>query len=200
MNKTIKNNQKDKVITHLAKNLIYYRTKAGLTQLELAQKLNYSDKSISKWERAEGVPDIFVLKELSVLFGVPVDVLISKRRKRLGFLYNRSIYSYFYASIIWLIASILYVVIYNVDKSIPAWSVFLYAIPLSSLILLTFNVIWKKKFRVFIYTTITIWSAALSLEYLISGLSSYWVIYLAIPIFIFTMFSLYVFYRPKVKF
>ena len=45
----------------IAKNLTTYRKKAGITQQELADKLNYSDKSISKWERGEGVPDIYIL-------------------------------------------------------------------------------------------------------------------------------------------
>ena len=44
----------------LAKNLAYYRKASGLTQLELAEKFNYSDKSVSKWERGEGFPDVFV--------------------------------------------------------------------------------------------------------------------------------------------
>ena len=42
----------------IAKNLIFYRKAAGLTQAEVAQKINYSDKSVSKWESGNGVPDI----------------------------------------------------------------------------------------------------------------------------------------------
>ena len=34
----------------IAENLVYYRKESGLTQLEIAEKFNYSDKSISKWE------------------------------------------------------------------------------------------------------------------------------------------------------
>ena len=49
----------------IAENLVYYRKASGLTQLEIAEKFNYSDKSISKWERAEGMPDIFVLKSFA---------------------------------------------------------------------------------------------------------------------------------------
>ena len=56
----------------IADNLVRYRTAAGLTQSELAQKINYSDKSVSKWERAEGTPDIFVLNELAELYGLGV--------------------------------------------------------------------------------------------------------------------------------
>ena len=36
----------------IAKNLVYYRKQAGYTQAELAEKINYTDKSISKWVSA----------------------------------------------------------------------------------------------------------------------------------------------------
>ena len=60
-----------------ASNIINLRTKAGMTQSELAAKLSYSDKSVSKWERAEAVPDAYVLKNMSGIFGVTVDYLLS---------------------------------------------------------------------------------------------------------------------------
>ena len=75
----------------LAKNLAYYRKASGLTQLELADKFNYSDKSVSKWERGEGFPDIFVLKSLADFYGITVDdfyqsehkaVKVSQNKKR----------------------------------------------------------------------------------------------------------------------
>ena len=47
-----------------------------MTQAELAERLNYSDKAISKWERAESIPDIYILKRLADMFGVTVDWLI----------------------------------------------------------------------------------------------------------------------------
>ena len=61
-----------------ASNLIRLRTGAGMTQAELAEKISYSDKSISKWERGEAVPDAYVLKRMSELFGVSVDTLLSE--------------------------------------------------------------------------------------------------------------------------
>ena len=63
----------------IADNLTYYRKKAGITQQELAEKLNYSDKSVSKWERGEGVPDIYILKQIADLFEVTVNDLIESR-------------------------------------------------------------------------------------------------------------------------
>ena len=64
-----------KLIT--ASNIIRLRTQAGMTQADLGGKLNYSDKTISKWERGEAIPDAFVLKQMSELFGVSVDDLLS---------------------------------------------------------------------------------------------------------------------------
>ena len=55
-----------------ASNLIRLRTAAGMTQAELGEQLNYSDKSISKWERGEAIPDAAVLKRMSEIFGVTV--------------------------------------------------------------------------------------------------------------------------------
>lgn len=60
-----------------ASNIIRLRQGAGLTQAELGAKLNYSDKSISKWERGEAIPDAYVLTQLAGIFDVTVDYLLS---------------------------------------------------------------------------------------------------------------------------
>ena len=60
-----------------ASNLINLRTAAGMTQAELGVQLNYSDKTVSKWERGEAIPDAYVLTELSDLFHVTVDYLLT---------------------------------------------------------------------------------------------------------------------------
>ena len=57
----------------IAKNLVTLRKQAHLTQAELAEKVGYSDKNVSKWERAEGVPDVLVLHQLAELYGVTVN-------------------------------------------------------------------------------------------------------------------------------
>ena len=62
---------------NISQKITFYRKAAGLTQLELAEKLNYSDKSVSKWERGDGLPDITVLSNMAELFGISVDDFIS---------------------------------------------------------------------------------------------------------------------------
>ena len=62
----------------LSDNLIKYRKLNGLTQAELADCISYSDKSVSKWERGEGVPDVFVLLNIARLYAVSVSELIGE--------------------------------------------------------------------------------------------------------------------------
>lgn len=61
-----------------AQRLSELRREHGMTQLELAEKLSFSNKAVSKWERGESLPDILVLKSIADLFGVTVDDLISE--------------------------------------------------------------------------------------------------------------------------
>ena len=60
----------------VASNLIKLRQAAGMTQAELGEKLNYSDKTVSKWERGESIPDAYVLTRLAELYGLTVDDLL----------------------------------------------------------------------------------------------------------------------------
>ena len=64
-----------------ASNIIKLRTGAGMTQAELGALLNYSDKTISKWERGEAIPDAYVLTQMAEIFGVTVDALLSSHDK-----------------------------------------------------------------------------------------------------------------------
>lgn len=57
----------------VANNIAKYRKAKGLTQVELAEGINYSDKLISKWESGNGFPDIFTLKILADFLGIQVD-------------------------------------------------------------------------------------------------------------------------------
>ena len=53
------------------------RKEKNLTQLQLAQMMNISDKTVSKWERGLGSPDISLLKDLSNIFGIDIKDLLS---------------------------------------------------------------------------------------------------------------------------
>lgn len=69
---------KNKII---AENLVLYRKLHGMTQAELAEAIGYSNKSVSKWERGEGTPDIFLLLLLSEIYGITVSELVGQTEK-----------------------------------------------------------------------------------------------------------------------
>lgn len=154
----------------LAKNLAYYRKASGLTQLELAEKFNYSDKSVSKWERGEGFPDIFVLKSLADFYGITVDdfyqvehtavnMTQGKRRKQI-FLTLLSI------GLGWLvtIAAFFFLdTLLSKNVAFKPWLCFIYGILVTGIIWLVWEFIYHHRFRRMLATTLIIWSAALSL-------------------------------------
>ena len=65
----------EKLKLQIGANIAAYRKRSGLTQAELAEKLNYSDKAVSKWERGESLPDVLTLMQLSEQFDISVNVL-----------------------------------------------------------------------------------------------------------------------------
>lgn len=62
----------------IAENLVKYRKLNGFTQSEIAEMIEYTNKSVSKWERGEGVPSPFVLFKLSEIYGITVSELIGQ--------------------------------------------------------------------------------------------------------------------------
>ena len=66
----------EKLKSALGANIVSYRKRSGLTQARLAEKLNYSDKAVSKWERGESMPDVLTLVQLAEVFETTVDELL----------------------------------------------------------------------------------------------------------------------------
>lgn len=152
----------------LARNLAYYRHRRGLTQTELSEKINYSDKSVSKWERGEGVPDIYVLSQLAEIFGVGVDDLLSGRKhSRLGAASakQRAIVFLLSEALVWLVATVTFAccLLFS-DAPLRFWLAFIYAIPVSAVVSVVFMHLWWGNVWQFLSVTYLIWSVALCLD------------------------------------
>ncbi len=131
-----------------AANLIALRTGAGMTQAQLAEKLNYSDKSVSKWERADAMPDLAVAKTIADEFGVTVDYLLTSHDawhgKPAKFHYSLSTITGVSVVGVWVIAVLLFLILHwSMDKMV--WLVFIAAVPASLLTLLVLNSVWRKE-------------------------------------------------------
>ncbi len=136
--------------TTIASNIIELRTRAGMTQLELAEKLNYSDKSVSKWERAEALPDVLVLRNIADIFGVTLDYLVRPHEPDEKISIIDSVKTTIPYQIIMAItsvgimtvATILFIIFWL--RGLIYWQVFVFALPVLFTSLLVLNSIWNE--------------------------------------------------------
>lgn len=167
-----------------ASNIINLRQKAGMTQSELAGLINYSDKSVSKWERAEAVPDAYVLKKMSEIFGVTVDYLLSPhdgwdqdpRQKKP--LYSNQVIILLSVTGVWMLALILFITLWMLGNLV--WIIFIYAILFSMLVLLVLNsVLEQGRHNYLIIGALILYIvASLYFSFLYFGKQNYWQLYL----------------------
>ena len=136
-----------------ASNIIKLRTGAGLTQAELGEKLNYSDKTISKWERGEAIPDAYVLTKMAEIFGVTVDYLLSShdawespeqqaaRQEEAGYSVNMIIAISVLG--VWTMALTIFVLLWLFD--IILWETFIVALPVSILTYMVLICVFRRR-------------------------------------------------------
>ena len=188
----------------VAENIIKLRTSMNLTQAQLGEKLNYSDKSISKWERGESVPDVLVLKKIADMAGVTVDYIITPhdadeevRAQKKIHRYSRRFITLTVLAGIWALAVLVFVVLWM--SGIFNWLVFIYAIPVSLITLLVLNSVWgDRTWNLYIISGL-VWGIICSI-YLTAIQYNWWQLFLlGIPAQIIIIFAFSIRKRPKKK-
>jgi transcriptional regulator with XRE-family HTH domain len=172
------------------------RKKKGLSQEELATKLNVSNQAISKWERAESTPDITVLKTIADLFGVSVDYLIRSEhgadeepvgdnREIIGYIKRRrTVVTIMSSLIVWVIATIVFIILDIVlDGTRAHFLCFAYAVPTGAIVWLVFNSIWHNRRMNYLIISIMMWSLlfAIHMSILAGGINARQLYLLGIP-------------------
>lgn len=165
----------DELKVIFAKNLATLRKKLSLTQAELAEKLNYSDKAVSKWERAEAIPDASILKQMAVFFNVTIDFLLNEHNEETlnaveitatetkKSLNNNHLIITFVSIIgIWLISLLVFIGLQK-DNIANDWWCFIIPIPASALVSFVFSCIWANKKLRFMTLSLFLWSLLLVL-------------------------------------
>ena len=166
----------NKLKSLIGANIAAHRKRCGMTQAGLADKLNYSDKAISKWERGESVPDVITLMQLAEQFEVPVtDLLedpnqlpadaegkmqqvVEKHLKRKA---NKSIILMLSSLLVWFVALFVYVVVSSFDIA-NGWIPFFYAIPANAIVLLSLRSAWHDFRWNRAYISAIVWGVLLS--------------------------------------
>ncbi len=166
--------QEELMRQQIARNIAFYRKMGGHTQAELAEKLNYSDKSVSKWERGEGVPDIYVLKQIADLYQVTVNDLISRDEPRLPVKKPRVLIVLLSLGLVWLAATVLFFALMLLCPELPGkWLCFLYAVPVSGIILTVFTCLWWQLWKRCLSVSVIIWGLAVCIHLTVAIPGSY---------------------------
>ena len=174
--------------TIVAKNIAELRQAKGMTQLGLAEKLNYSDKAVSKWEHGDSLPDISVLVGIADLFGVELDYLVraehtkeeiekeTKHKPK----YSFGVITAVSILLVWFIAMLVFVLISLITTEFTyQWMAFIYAVPVSMVVWLVLNSIWFNKRRNYFIISLLMWTSFVALHLSILPLGyDIWLIYL----------------------
>ena len=148
----------------VAKNIAQYRKAHHDTQLDLATKLNYSDKSVSKWERGESLPDVYILSQIAELYGVSVSALIGEIQPPKE---SKPHYHMFILllslALTMAVATLLFSMFMICKVDYPAWMFFVYALPVCSIICIVFTSLWWGILWQGLSVSALIWTLGLSL-------------------------------------
>ena len=186
----------------IARNITDLRRASDMTQLELAEKLNYTDKAVSKWERGESIPDISVLKAIADLFDVTVDYLLTidhvekvtevllsedavdeaarHARRKQG---NYRTITLISVLLVWLVATFAFVMAKLIyADAVNHWLAFVYAVPLSFVVWLIFHSIWFRGRRNLLIISLLMWSliAAIHISFVVLAkqFENIWLLYI----------------------
>ncbi len=154
------NNIQDILIT----NLIALRKSRSLTQIELGEKINYSDKTISKWENGDSCPNIEAIYRIAKFYDVSIDDLLSADFQAHGNAiaekqrnYSKLIISLLAIMAVWVIATIIFVAISLMNFAHP-WMIFIIATPASAIVALVFNSMWGNTRYNYLIISILLWT------------------------------------------
>ena len=204
----------EKLKLQIGTNIASHRKKNGLTQAGLAERLNYSDKAVSKWERGESVPDVITLVQLAEQFEISVEDLLSDpnalpagtpgslekamsqvseralRRKA-----NKNVILGLSSLLCWFVALFFYVVLSSFEQTEPYSLIFFaYALPANAIVLLSLRSAWHDFRWNKALISVIVWGSLLSLYltfYVFWGVRVWKLFLLGIP----GQFAIYLWFR-----
>lgn len=147
----------------VSQNIARLRKENALTQAELAKRINYSDKAISRWEKGEVVPDLETIYALSETFGVPVSAITEKQEEtersadEAPAVRQKILSQIFLLCEIWFVICVIYVYV-KITRETSIWQLFVWGVPASAIVLWFFTRKEKADTLLFIYASIFVWS------------------------------------------
>ena len=171
----------------IGKNLQILRKKNKITQAQLAEKLNYSDKAVSKWEKGESLPPIDVFYKLSRMYKVSLDSIVGEEKVKVREIDKQDLKKrYLHITLlsilaVWLIAFILFVA-FDIFAGKNIWMCFAWAVPVSSIVAMVFDCVWNKCKMLFGILTVLVWSILLCFAIQFIGFNIWKILLIGIPL------------------
>ena len=147
----------------IAGNIIALRKQQGLTQLDLAKQVNYSDKAVSRWEKGEVVPDVETLQKISEVLSVPLEYLLQEHNSENAdveqryILRNEIAFKIMTVLAVWIVATMVFV-LSEIYYDYINWKIYVWAVPISCIALLYLNRKEKNRLAALILNTLLCWS------------------------------------------
>lgn len=149
-------------------NLTALRKSAGMKQIEIAKKFNFSDKTISKWESGESLPSLDVLVKLCEFYGITLNDLTSESLDCSDAANiipvntkientNKIIITLLAVTLVWIIATIAFIYA-KLYTNVNLWIAFIWAVPVSFIVGIVLNSIWGKRKINFILISFFVWT------------------------------------------
>lgn len=158
----------DNIKENVSKNLAALRKKRKLTQSELAERFDYTDKAVSKWEKGDALPDIETLQQLADFYGVTLDYLTheatTENKKLYAFTktnhFNKRVIVGLAVSLVWILAIVACIGCLIINGFL-FWRAFVWALPASCFVCLGFNFFWgprdaRKYLEIFLVWTLLV--------------------------------------------
>lgn len=187
----------------LIENLISLRKEHKLTQLELAEKIGYSDKAVSRWEHGEVLPDVETLDKIAGIYGIHLSALLEEhdgglKKAPVSSNRNHIVITSLAMTLVWFIAVFVYVILFlKTGKNI--WQVFILAVTASAIVALVFSAIWskaKRKTLISVFCSVIVWSVLIFIHVSFGNYRLWPVYFLGIPLQI-AIFLIFGFKRKK---
>lgn len=171
----------------IGKNLTFLRKHNKMTQLELAEKLNYSDKAISKWENGESIPSVEVLCKLSKIYNVSLDSMVGEKSANEPMVITpmhkrkRTIITMLSILAVWFVAVLFYIA-FDIFSDINLWILFCWSVPATMIVSIVFDAVWNKHRLLFWLVTGLIWSLLLCTSLQFFNYNIWQILFIGIPL------------------
>ncbi|MBQ8425880.1 MAG: helix-turn-helix transcriptional regulator [Clostridia bacterium] len=167
----------------VARNLIKFRNLEGLSQKELAEKIHYSDKTISKWEKGDSLPDLAVLVKLSEIYKININEFLNEKTKEQEIIISKKfinkqhiLVSLLSVGLVGFLSAIVFFILFMIDKTEKfAYLSFVYSFPVCSLIMFVFSIIWWNNYVKTIFCSLTMWGVIFAICFTFN-ISKIWIL------------------------